>query len=1019
MSLDTVTYTAIATTQDTAPTEHEVEVADVVQRLTTHSVVATKESAGLFSFCRFSPGGGRKATHATYVDAIVLDFDNTVVERIPGQGGMNLKKTQTCIPNPVTPQAVEAMLRAANVRAVVVTSHNHKPHWPKFRVIAFCDDSIPANIYNDIVGEFLAYTGLGSPSFAAGLDRSCLQPARFYYWPTHDQAGASTKFAAYVDAENYELTETVLKAPQPKPGRPTLANGQPAAGQWTSQQISNYYRYAVPTIQNHTAVEAKACCPIHGGTNPRNFTVDLRTGFWHCFSECAANGLRGGGIYAFHWHWRNAQLRPYGYAISYSDAKREVTTLIGHPAPSSLAAFQQNIAAIPAMTPQQVTDTVQSINALPPAERPAAVAALQAAQPTIPQAVIQEHVMLPHPSQDASSMHLGGMGGSSFGAGGNLPFPQGSGEGSTRSVRIRQEFGTRINTTTHDLKDDGVFVLKAVGTGEKKEIQAIQIAPVPIWVSRSGIDNATGIKWYKVNWRDGAGEVTAIWVKMNDLNRQPEDIFQNFPVDLQNKINISNYFNWSIAEFDKDLVRENVSTRYGWQPVRLPDGSKGKELVLYPADAAESGGNVTVVVPPMLEPLGQRTEWIKMLQQLLAQPFDDFRGLWAMLGMSAAAPMTHFLDVRNPIVYVAGASGSGKTTIANFALALWGDPGKLQVAASSTAKGIDDKVFECQDLPFFVEEFQRQSQGKDSKGLTPEQAEAIIYALANGKRRSTSGKDKKSHGGEDRRGVNFIVSEETLTSQFAKGAGARILTLKEEHFVPTPEWSQDVLKPFANEHGGALGPELQAAYNKNWRIYKADYNVMLKQLRAAGAHFTGDDLPSITLIALGLQVLQRVTGLTLPVQQTVQYVMQSVAPSRTTLRDELNWEDRIFVDLITAIQNSLWGAGGVGPDYCDNMHGAVAMRGTQLMYPQHSELEIAIDSTVMRAVLQRHGAKKPNELMGEWFTRGYLLKDPARKYTPYKFSRKNVNGVNENDFRGKDTNVICVTAFGMSLASRY
>ena len=33
------------------------------------------------------------------------------------------------------------------------------------------------------------------------------------------------------------------------------------------------------------------CCPIHGGSNPRQFVVNLGSGEWHCFGDCN----RGGG----------------------------------------------------------------------------------------------------------------------------------------------------------------------------------------------------------------------------------------------------------------------------------------------------------------------------------------------------------------------------------------------------------------------------------------------------------------------------------------------------------------------------------------------------------------------------------------------------------------------------------------------------------------------------------------------------------------------------------------------------
>jgi hypothetical protein len=39
----------------------------------------------------------------------------------------------------------------------------------------------------------------------------------------------------------------------------------------------------------------KGCCPIHNGSNPRQFTVTPNNGLWHCFGDCK----RGGSIIEF------------------------------------------------------------------------------------------------------------------------------------------------------------------------------------------------------------------------------------------------------------------------------------------------------------------------------------------------------------------------------------------------------------------------------------------------------------------------------------------------------------------------------------------------------------------------------------------------------------------------------------------------------------------------------------------------------------------------------------------------
>lgn len=320
MSLDTVTYSTITNVQDNSPHEETVEVPALIVKLLTHKVVAAKENAGLFSFCTFQKG--RKVADAEYVHAIVLDFDNTP----PAAGPLKDEMKSVCIPNPVHPKAAADMLRAAGVRSVVVSSHNHKPYWPKFRAIVFVDDAIPPWVYAEVVDEMLVRTGLGSMAFAAGLDRSCLRPAQFYYWPSHPPERAQYKFAAYIHGENYELSDIVLKPPA---WRTSLSGA--TSGSWSASVIASYYFERVPGLQRRSETEARGPCPIHGGNNPTSFSVNLETGSWHCFSECAAAGRGGGGIYQFHFHHQMVRRDLNTPWITWAEAKQQVHLLLGFP----------------------------------------------------------------------------------------------------------------------------------------------------------------------------------------------------------------------------------------------------------------------------------------------------------------------------------------------------------------------------------------------------------------------------------------------------------------------------------------------------------------------------------------------------------------------------------------------------------------------------------------------------------------------------------------------------------------
>ncbi len=54
-------------------------------------------------------------------------------------------------------------------------------------------------------------------------------------------------------------------------------------------------RYGVLHELKRIGVSHKGCCPIHQGTNRRQFVCDLQKNLWHCFGDCD----RGGGAIEF------------------------------------------------------------------------------------------------------------------------------------------------------------------------------------------------------------------------------------------------------------------------------------------------------------------------------------------------------------------------------------------------------------------------------------------------------------------------------------------------------------------------------------------------------------------------------------------------------------------------------------------------------------------------------------------------------------------------------------------------
>lgn len=57
----------------------------------------------------------------------------------------------------------------------------------------------------------------------------------------------------------------------------------------TSAEVASYYRLRAPGIQQRTGREWRGPCPIHHGQRD-SFSVDPKTGCWHCHSACGRGG---------------------------------------------------------------------------------------------------------------------------------------------------------------------------------------------------------------------------------------------------------------------------------------------------------------------------------------------------------------------------------------------------------------------------------------------------------------------------------------------------------------------------------------------------------------------------------------------------------------------------------------------------------------------------------------------------------------------------------------------------------
>lgn len=96
--------------------------------------------------------------------------------------------------------------------------------------------------------------------------------------------------------------------------------------QLTPEQVENYYRIRLDPYRLHPSqgMKYRAICPLHGGNNPSQLSVDLSEGWFICFS-CQE---KGPSPYAFEQKMQKLEL---GYVPEHDVVQRKLEQIIGMP----------------------------------------------------------------------------------------------------------------------------------------------------------------------------------------------------------------------------------------------------------------------------------------------------------------------------------------------------------------------------------------------------------------------------------------------------------------------------------------------------------------------------------------------------------------------------------------------------------------------------------------------------------------------------------------------------------------
>lgn len=153
-----------------------------------------------------------------------------------------------------------------------------------------------------------------------------------------------------------------------------------------------------------------------------------------------------------------------------------------------------------------------------------------------------------------------------------------------------------------------------------------------------------------------------------------------------------------------------------------------------------------------------------------AMTWPDAFSFWLTLGLALSGPMVARLRPRrNPVLYLAGASTSGKTTAAQFACGAFGDPIRhpFRIEAGRTSPaGIFQTMEHLGGLPSLLDDAHVI---KDLHRL-----EMACYSFANGQRYTVGHADGKARGGGDIAGSLLMAGEAQPEFKHA-GSNLRVL----------------------------------------------------------------------------------------------------------------------------------------------------------------------------------------------------------------------------------------------------
>lgn len=327
----------------------------------------------------------------------------------------------------------------------------------------------------------------------------------------------------------------------------------------------------------------------------------------------------------------------------------------------------------------------------------------------------------------------------------------------------------------------------------------------------------------------------------------------------------------------------------------LPHESRASRLGLYRRGSTlvlpdGAVGDIHTAVKP--EPAVRVGKDLGAYRRVLeeASGWEDAGAFWTALGLALAAPAIVRAGVRrNPVLYLAGDSGTGKSTLAQFAVGVWGDPTHSPLrleAGRTTLAGYLQTLERLGGLPLFIDEAHT-AREQDNP------LEKLVYQFANGESYTRGGADGRARGGTSIGGA-LLLAGEALPAFRHHGAHRRVLWLEGPHWMPLGRRDAGeraaLLEAAWGAGAGTLGRLVSERVWLNWEDYRGSQPQFAQSFTYLPAPW--NDVFAHVMVTLGyacgaLELPYPDSFRDLPVQ------WQGLLSSAASLRDPSSeaWED--------------------------------------------------------------------------------------------------------------------------------